>query len=201
MTTFLRVRRAFACAVLLGAALGPCASAQGAPAPQDSAKPRVLLHTTMGDILLELDREKAPLTVDNFVKYVQSGFYNGTIFHRVIDSFMIQGGGFTPKMDEKKTRGPIRTESSNGLRNERGAVAMARTSDPNSATSQFFIDVKDNPQLDYPGRDGFGYTVFGRVIEGMDVVDRIRVVPVGPHSPHENVPLTPVVIDKATLVK
>ncbi|CAN5166975.1 peptidylprolyl isomerase [soil metagenome] len=185
---------------LLGTVLALGATAVLAqPAPK--AKPRVELDTTAGTIVIELEQEKAPITVDNFLKYVKSGQYAGTIFHRVIDGFMVQGGGFTTKMDEKPTRAPIKIESSNGLKNVRGSVAMARTSDPNSATSQFFINVVDNGRLDYPGRDGYGYAVFGTVVEGMDVVDKIRVVPVGPKAGNENVPLTPIVITKATLLK
>ncbi|CAN5444442.1 peptidylprolyl isomerase [soil metagenome] len=185
---------------LLGAALAVGATAVLAqPAPK--ANPRVELDTTAGKIVVELDEAKAPVTVDNFLKYVKAGHYNGTIFHRVIDGFMVQGGGFTAKMAEKPTRAPIKIESANGLKNVRGSIAMARTSDPNSATSQFFINVVDNNRLDYPGRDGHGYAVFGTVVEGMEVVDQIRAVPVGPKAGNENVPLTPIVINKATQLK
>jgi peptidyl-prolyl cis-trans isomerase A (cyclophilin A) len=163
---------------------------------------KVKLSTTMGDIVLELDAAKAPKTVDNFVAYVQSGHYDGTAFHRVIDGFMIQGGGFTPDMAQKPTRAPIPLESRNGLENKRGTVAMARTSDPNSATAQFFINVADNAFLDQANsRDGQGYAVFGKVVSGMDVVDKIKSVPTGNKGPHQNVPSQPVVITKATLEK
>jgi peptidyl-prolyl cis-trans isomerase A (cyclophilin A) len=161
---------------------------------------KVRLATSMGDIVLELDKDKAPKTVDNFVQYVKAGHYDGTIFHRVIPDFMIQGGGMKPDMGEKPTRAPIPLESRNGLSNLRGTVAMARTMVANSATSQFFINVKDNTFLDQPNaRDGEGYAVFGKVVEGMDVVDKIRVVPTGGKGPHQNVPVQPVLIKKATL--
>jgi peptidyl-prolyl cis-trans isomerase A (cyclophilin A) len=156
----------------------------------------------MGDIVVQLDREKAPKTVDNFLQYVKAGHYDGTIFHRVIPTFMIQGGGMTPDMKEKATRPAIPLESRSGLLNERGTMAMARTMDPNSATSQFFINVKDNEFLNADkARDGNGYAVFGKVISGMDVVDKIRVVPTGSKGPHDDVPATPVIIQKATVEK
>ncbi|WP_119353442.1 peptidylprolyl isomerase [Azohydromonas sediminis] len=161
---------------------------------------KVRLATTMGDIVVELDAAKAPKTVDNFVQYVKAGHYDGTVFHRVIPNFMIQGGGFTPDMTQKATRAPIPLESRNGLSNVRGTIAMARTAVPDSATAQFFINVVDNAFLDQPNaRDGAGYAVFGRVVAGMDVVDKIRAVPTGNRGPHQNVPLQPVVITKATL--
>ena len=160
----------------------------------------VKLTTTEGDIRIELDAEKAPKSVDNFIKYVKAGHYNGTIFHRVIDGFMIQGGGFTPKLEQKPTRPPIPLEAGNGLPNARGSVAMARTGNPNSATSQFFINVVDNPFLDAANaRDGLGYAVFGRVVEGMEVVDKIRLKPTGNQGMHQNIPLEPVIINKATV--
>jgi peptidyl-prolyl cis-trans isomerase A (cyclophilin A) len=163
---------------------------------------KVRLATSEGDIVLELDREKAPKTVDNFLNYVKSGHYEGTIFHRVIPTFMIQGGGMKPDMSEKKTLSPIPLESRNGLSNVRGSVAMARTMDPNSATAQFFINTVDNAFLDQPNaRDGNGYAVFGKVIAGMDVVDKIRAVPTQNAGPHQNVPVKPVLIKKATLEK
>ena len=163
---------------------------------------KVRLATSAGDIVLDLDREKAPKTVDNFLQYVKAGHYDGTIFHRVIPTFMIQGGGMKPDMSEKPTRAPIPLESRNGLQNVVGSVAMARTSDPNSATSQFFINVADNAFLDQPNsRDGNGYTVFGKVVAGMDVVEKIKGVPTKSAGPHQNVPETPVVIKKATLEK
>jgi peptidyl-prolyl cis-trans isomerase A (cyclophilin A) len=161
---------------------------------------KVRLATTMGDIVVELDAAKAPKTVDNFVQYVKAGHYDGTVFHRVIPNFMIQGGGFTPDMTQKATRAPIPLESRNGLSNVRGTLAMARTAVPDSATAQFFINVVDNAFLDQPNaRDGAGYAVFGKVVAGMDVVDKIRAVPTGNRGPHQNVPLQPVVITKATL--
>ena len=159
---------------------------------------KVRLSTSAGDIVVELDAAKSPKSVANFVDYVKAGHYNGTIFHRVIENFMIQGGGMTSDMKEKETRPPIPLESRNGLTNQRGTLAMARTSDPNSATSQFFINVKDNDFLNQTqARDGNGYAVFGKVVQGMDVVDKIRVTPTGPGD----VPLQPVVIKKATLEK
>ena len=175
--------------------------AQAFAAPAATAPARVVLETSAGRIVIELQADKAPKTVANFVQYVQDGYYDGTIFHRVIDRFMIQGGGFTEGMIQKPTRAPIPPESSNGLKNVRGAVAMARTSDPNSATSQFFINLVDNQRLDYPRFDGTGYTVFGNVVEGMDVVDKIRAVPTGHRDAFENVPLTPVVIKTARIAK
>ena len=159
-----------------------------------------MLATTEGDITIELDREKAPRTVDNFIQYVKSGHYDGTIFHRVIDNFMIQGGGMQANMVEKATRAPIPLESRNGLQNLRGTVAMARTMVPDSATAQFFINVRDNAFLDAANaRDGNGYAVFGKVIAGMEVVDRIKNVPTVSRGPHQNVPATPITIRKATL--
>jgi peptidyl-prolyl cis-trans isomerase A (cyclophilin A) len=162
--------------------------------------PKVKLTTSSGPIVLELNRGMAPNTVDNFVKYVESGHYNGTVFHRVIDGFMIQGGGFTRDMQQKPTQAPIKIESSNGLKNDAYTVAMARTSDPNSATSQFFINVKDNGMLNYSGEMNPGYTVFGKVVEGKETVDKIRKVATGNSGPHQNVPTTPVVIEKAECV-
>jgi len=163
---------------------------------------KVRLATTMGDIVIELDADKAPKTVANFVSYAKAGHYNGTIFHRVIPTFMIQGGGMKPDMSEKPTQAPIPLESRNGLSNTRGSVAMARTNVPDSATAQFFINVKDNAFLDQANaRDGNGYAVFGRVVEGMDVVDRIKAVPTGSQGPHDDVPLQAITIKTATLEK
>lgn len=163
---------------------------------------KVRLATSAGDIVLDLDREKAPKTVDNFVQYVKAGHYDGTIFHRVIPNFMVQGGGMKADMSEKPTRAPIPLESRNGLQNLVGTVAMARTMDPNSATAQFFINVADNAFLDQANsRDGNGYAVFGKVVAGMDVVEKIKAVPTQSVGPHQNVPVTPVVIKKATLEK
>ena len=149
----------------------------------------VVLTTTLGEIELELDEAKAPITVKNFLQYVDDGFYDGVIFHRVISGFMIQGGGFTPAMQQKKTRATIQNEAANGLKNVRGSVAMARTSDPHSASAQFFINHKDNAFLDYPGSDGWGYAVFGRVTRGMDVVDKIAAVKTGVKSGMGDVPV------------
>ena len=163
---------------------------------------RVKLSTTAGDIVLALDDENAPATVKNFLQYVRDRHYDNTIFHRVIDGFMIQGGGFEPGMKQKPTRAPIAHEGANGLRNGRHTVAMARTGDPHSATAQFFINVADNDFLDFkaPGGNGWGYTVFGKVVEGGDVVDRIKGVPTASRSGHENVPTEDVVIRKAEVV-
>jgi peptidyl-prolyl cis-trans isomerase A (cyclophilin A) len=163
---------------------------------------KVKLATSMGDIVIELDAAKAPKTVDNFMQYVKAGHYDGTVFHRVISAFMIQGGGMTPELQEKPARAPIPLESKNGLRNERGTVAMARTMDPNSARAQFFINVVDNEFLNAErARDGNGYAVFGKVVSGMDVVDKIRAVPTGNKGPYNDVPATPVVITKASVEK
>jgi len=162
----------------------------------------VKLHTNHGVITLELDAEKAPLTVENFVAYVKAGHYDNTIFHRVIDGFMIQGGGFEPGMKQKPTREPIQNEANNGLKNEVGTIAMARTQAPHSATAQFFINVADNAFLNHrsPDLHGWGYCVFGRVIDGMDVVDAIRGVRTGSRGFHQDVPLEDVVIERAELV-
>ena len=161
---------------------------------------KVRLSTSEGDVVVELDAAKAPKTVDNFLQYVKAGHYDGTIFHRVINNFMIQGGGMKPGMSEKPTRGPIPLESRNGLKNQRGTLAMARTSAPDSATAQFFINVNDNAFLDSANsRDGNGYAVFGKVISGMDVVDKIKGLPTATRNGHENVPVADIVIRKATL--
>lgn len=163
---------------------------------------KVRLATSLGDIVVQLDKAKAPKSVDNFLQYVQAGHYDGTVFHRVIDNFMIQGGGFTPEMTQKPTRAPIALESRNGLSNTRGTLAMARTMVPDSATAQFFINLNDNAFLDAANaRDGNGYAVFGQVVQGMEVVDKIRVVPTGSSGGHQNVPLQPVLIKKATVEK
>ncbi|MDF1480829.1 peptidylprolyl isomerase [Extensimonas sp. H3M7-6] len=184
---------------LAGIALAALVS--GVPAALAQTAPRVQLTTSMGEIVLELNPAKAPRTVENFLQYVRERHYDGTIFHRVIDGFMIQGGGFTPDMQQKPTRAPIVLEAGNGLKNEAYTVAMARTSDPHSATAQFFINVKNNPMLDAPQPDGYGYAVFGKVVRGMDVVDKIKAVPTGNRGMHQNVPLTPVTILSATEVK
>lgn len=187
--------------LLLAAALAAPAGAAFAQAPTTAASPRVLLVTTEGDITLELDAQRAPKTVANFIEYVKSGHYDGTIFHRVIGGFMIQGGGYTADLAPKPTRAPITLESRNGLKNDRGTIAMARTGDPNSATSQFFINVVDNPRLNYPQPDGNGYAVFGRVVEGMDVVDRIKAAPTTAKSVFQNLPEKPIVVKSATILK
>jgi len=163
----------------------------------------IRLHTNYGDIMLELDHEKAPVTVQNFIDYVNSGHYDNTIFHRVIDEFMIQGGGFEPGMIEKKTRAPIANEASNGLKNDKYTIAMARTSDPHSATGQFFINVKDNDFLNYksPTAQGYGYCVFGKVVEGMDVVDKIKKVKTGTRSGHQDVPVENAILEKAEIIQ
>ena len=173
-----------------------------AHAQGNAANPRVRLATSAGDIVLELYPDKAPRTVENFLQYVKDKHYDGTVFHRVIDGFMIQGGGMTASLQQKPTRAPIPIESTNGLKNERGTVAMARTSNPNSATAQFFINVANNAFLNHtaPTPQGWGYTVFGTVVEGMDVVDKIRSVPTGNQGAHQNVPLTPITINAATVL-
>jgi len=155
----------------------------------------------MGDIVLELAADKAPQSVNNFLQYVRDKHYDGTVFHRVIDGFMIQGGGFTADMNQKPTRDPIPLEARNGLKNDRGTIAMARTGNPNSPTSQFFINVVNNSMLNAPSPDGYGYAVFGRVVSGMDVVDKIRAVSTGNKGPHQNVPTSPITIHKAVIEK
>lgn len=162
----------------------------------------IKLETSMGDIFIELDEAKAPKTCANFLSYVKSGHYDGTIFHRVIDGFMIQGGGMTADMKEKSTQAPIQNEADNGLKNAAYSLAMARTSDPHSATAQFFINVKNNDFLDHKGKtpDGWGYTVFGKVAKGHPVVNKIKTVPTGRKAIHDDVPVTPVVIKKAEVV-
>ena len=157
----------------------------------------IKLHTNHGTITLELDADKAPKSVANFLAYAKAGHYDGTIFHRVIDGFMIQGGGFEPGMKQKPTGEPVDNEANNGLKNERGSIAMARTSAPHSATAQFFINVADNGFLDHPGQDGWGYCVFGRVVDGMDVVDKIKNVKTGRSGFHQDVPVEDVIIERA----
>ena len=176
---------------------GAVAAAPAAPNPT----PQVSLKTTEGEIVLELNQEKAPKSVANFLSYVKSGHYKGTIFHRVIDGFMIQAGGYTADLKGKPTKPPVVSESQNGLKNETYSVAMARTGNPNSATAQFFINVVDNTGLDYPGQDGFGYTVFGKVVKGHEVVDKIKGVLVDDKGIFQNIPVTPIVITSATVLK
>jgi len=163
---------------------------------------QVLMTTTVGPITLELDTDNAPKTVDNFLSYVADGFYDGTIFHRVIDNFMIQGGGFTADMEQKDTKAPVENEANNGLRNNRGTIAMARTQDPHSATAQFFINVQDNDFLNYTGENiqGWGYAVFGKVTDGEDVLDKIRCVQTGGQGGHQDVPIEPIIIESVTLI-
>jgi len=178
--------------ILLTAALIVAQAAAPSPSPSP-AGPVATVETSLGRIRIALDQERAPISVANFAKYARSGHYAGTVFHRVIPGFMIQGGGMTAELQEKPTLPPIRNEARNGVRNSRGTIAMARTNDPNSATSQFFINVKDNASLDF-GINGAGYAVFGQVIEGMDVVDKIVAVPTKNAGPYQNVPVTPVLI-------
>ena len=165
--------------------------------------PIVQFDTNMGTITLELNEQAAPVTVANFIDYVESGHYDGTIFHRVIDGFMIQGGGMDANMNEKRTGTPIKNEADNGLKNDVGTIAMARTSDPHSATAQFFINVKNNDFLNYssPSPQGWGYAVFGKVIDGMDVVNQIKHVPTGRYGSHADVPTTPIVINSAKVIQ
>ncbi len=183
-----------AASALLALGLPMAAQASG-----DVAKVR--LATSAGDIVLELYADKAPKSVENFLQYVRDKHYDGTVFHRVIDGFMIQGGGFTADLQQKPTRAPIPLEANNGLKNDRGTIAMARTPNPNSATAQFFINLVNNNALNAPSPDGHGYAVFGKVTSGMDVVEKIKGVAVGNQGPHQNVPKTPVTILKATLEK
>jgi len=159
----------------------------------------ITLTTSMGDIVIELDHEKAPKSCENFEQYVRDGHYDGTIFHRVINSFMIQGGGFMPDMMQKATRDPVENEAANGLSNVSGSIAMARTMAPHSATAQFFINLKDNAFLDHPGQDGWGYCVFGKVTKGLDVVEMIKSVDTTNKDGHSDVPVEPVVIEKAEI--
>ncbi len=159
----------------------------------------ITFKTNLGDIVIELDYEKAPKTSENFAQYVKDGHYDGTIFHRVINNFMIQGGGFGPGMSEKATRAPIENEAKNGLSNLTGTIAMARTMDPHSASAQFFINVADNKFLDYPGQDGWGYCVFGKVTEGMEVVNQMKGVETTNRAGHQDVPVDDLVIEKAEI--
>lgn len=183
-------------------ALLVCSSLSAEEIAQTS-NPIATLHTTMGEIQLELFADKAPISTENFINYSKSGFYNGTIFHRVISNFMIQGGGFTADMKQRPTAAPIANEADNGLSNTRGTVAMARTNDPQSATAQFFINVQSNENLDYKAKDvsGWGYAVFGKVISGMDVVDEIRLVETSTVPPYSNVPVVPVIIERVEIVQ
>ncbi|EER60992.1 peptidyl-prolyl cis-trans isomerase cyclophilin type [Acidovorax delafieldii 2AN] len=186
-------------AALASIALAAIFSVASPAQAQDA--PKVKLATSMGDIVVQLDPAKAPKTVENFLAYVKDKHYDGTVFHRVIDGFMIQGGGFTADMVQKPTKAPIPLEAANGLKNDTYTIAMARTGNPNSATAQFFINVKDNAMLNAPQPDGHGYAVFGKVVSGTEVVDKIKAVPTSNKGPHQNVPTTPVTINSATLVK
>ncbi len=181
-------------------ALAAALAFAGAAHAQQQAAPRVKLATPAGDIVVEVDAAKAPKTVENFLQYIKDKHYDGTVFHRVIDGFMIQGGGFTPEMQQKPTRAPIPLEAANGLKNDRYTIAMARTGNPNSATSQFFINVKNNESLNAPNPDGHGYAVFGKVVAGTDVVDKIRAVQTGNKGGMQNVPVEPIIIKSATLL-
>lgn len=183
---------------LAGLALSAGLLASGGAAAQ--ASPQVELKTSLGAIVLELDAAKAPKTVANFLQYVNSKHYDGTVFHRVMDGFMIQGGGFTADMQQKPTQAPIPLEARNGLKNDKYTVAMARTGDPNSATAQFFINVANNASLNAPQPDGHGYAVFGKVVRGTDVVDKIRAVATGNRGMHQNVPTTAVTIVSARVL-
>ena len=180
---------------LLMIALFAGANAEAQTAPD----PRVTFHTTMGDIVIELWPEKAPETVENFLSYSNSGHFKDTIFHRVIPGFVIQGGGFNAAMIQKSTHSPIQNEADNGLKNERGTLSMARTSNPHSATSQFFVNLRDNSSLDQPANGGWGYAVFGKVVEGMDVVDAIAAVPTGRTGGHSDVPREPIIVQNVSV--
>jgi len=173
-----------------------------AQTPASTKNPTAVIHTSMGDISIELFADKSPLSVENFIRYAQSGYYDGTVFHRVISHFMIQGGGMTADLKDKPTAEPIANEALNGLSNKRGTVAMARTNDPHSATSQFFINVEDNASLDYTNQSssrGWGYAVFGKVTAGMDVVENIRFVETGQAGPYSDVPVVPVIIESVEI--
>lgn len=199
----MKTHRILAASIALALA-APMASAQSVSPACDAAlrgpSPQVKLTTTAGPIVLELNKDKAPISTENFVKYVDSGFYNGTIFHRVIDGFMIQGGGMTKDMHEKPTRSPIKNESTNGLKNDTYTLAMARTNVRDSATSQFFINVKDNDMLNFANDMSPGYAVFGKVIQGKETVDKIKKVATGNAGPHQNVPTEAITIEKAECI-
>jgi cyclophilin family peptidyl-prolyl cis-trans isomerase len=188
-------------ALTMSATLGLQAQDAATPANNQpvKGKVKVTLETSKGNIELELDADKAPISVQNFLSYANKGAYEGTIFHRVIPGFMIQGGGFTPDMQQKPTDKPIECESKNGLKNAKGTIAMARTSNPHSATCQFFINVKDNTSLDYPNPDGWGYAVFGKVTKGIELCDAIVNVPTTRKGPHGDVPVDPITINKVTV--
>jgi len=208
----LHLLRLLACTLALTAIVPATAGAQptapSTPSSTEGTKPmsttpRVKLQTNQGAIVITLDAEKAPKTVENFLNYVKSGFYDGTIFHRVIDGFMVQGGGFEPGLKQKPTQAPIENEANNGLKNDKYTLAMARTSDPHSATAQFFINVSDNDFLNFtaPTPNGWGYAVFGKVTEGTEVVDKIKSVKTGNSGFHQNVPTEDVIIEKAEVLE
>ena len=190
----------FILALLVSLTFGTIATAADTPAP--AKNPVVLMETTLGNVKIELFQKEAPISVKNFLDYVNSGFFSNTIFHRVIPNFMIQGGGFEPGMKQKDTQAPIKNEADNGLKNDNYTVAMARTNDPNSATSQFFINVKNNDFLNHSSKtaQGWGYAVFGKVTEGLDVINEIKKVPTGRAGHHSDVPLTPVVVESAEVI-
>jgi len=196
------IRKFWFCTLLMAVALmtGCSRKASKEPKDMDIGQKKVKLETSMGDIVVELNEEAAPITVKNFLRYVQEGFFDGTIFHRVIPNFMIQGGGFTADMVQKKPHPPIVNEAGNGLKNDRGTIAMARTSDPDSATAQFFINHKNNDRLNYVENRDPGYTVFGKVIEGMETVDKIAAVKTATRMGMDDVPVEPVVIKSAKVV-
>jgi peptidyl-prolyl cis-trans isomerase A (cyclophilin A) len=181
--------------------VGLCAALVLSTAAWAQAASQVKFQTSMGDFTVEVYADKAPKTVENFLQYVKDKQYNGTIFHRVMDGFMVQGGGFSAEMAEKPTRDPIPLEAKNGLKNDRGTIAMARTGNPNSATAQFFINVVDNNGLNAPSPDGYGYAVFGKVTAGMETIDKIRTAPTGNKGMFQNVPVKTILINSATLVK
>jgi peptidyl-prolyl cis-trans isomerase B (cyclophilin B) len=187
--------------ILLAALMAPLLMLAASASSAAEQAPRVRLETTMGNIVLALDAQQAPQTVENFLAYVNSGFYDGTIFHRVIGNFMIQGGGYTADMSRKQTRPPVKNEADNGLKNSRGSIAMARTQDPHSASAQFFINVEDNAALDHtaPNERGWGYAVFGHVAEGMDVVDKIRAQATGVKAGFRDVPKKTITITRAVV--
>ncbi|WP_298266395.1 peptidylprolyl isomerase [Geobacter sp.] len=189
-------------ALILGGIFSALVIAGNADAAEKAKNPVVVMETTLGKVKIELNQEKAPVSVKNFLDYVKAGFYNGTIFHRVIPGFMVQGGGFTVDRKQKETRAPIRNEADNGLKNDRGTIAMARTASPNSATAQFFINLVNNDGLNHPNPDGYGYAVFGKVVEGMEVVDRIAATPTQRlNMLFADIPVTPVVINAVKVVK
>jgi cyclophilin family peptidyl-prolyl cis-trans isomerase len=184
----------------LMSSIRPARFARTPPHPQGNPMSQVRFETSHGPFTIELSSQEAPVTVENFLAYVDSGFFDGTIFHRVIPGFMVQGGGFTADMKQKETKAPIKNEATNGLKNLRGTLSMARTNDINSATSQFFINVADNEFLNHKGTSNYGYAVFGRVIDGMPVIDKIVGVPTGSRGPHQDVPMEAVVIQSAKRV-